>query len=396
MFLDLDRFKLINDTLGHAAGDQLLQSMAQRLKDCLRQGDTLARWSGDEFTILLPQISSTDAARIAQRILNALNEPFQIEEQELHVKASIGIAFAPNNGEEVETLLKNADTAMYWAKQQGKNNYQLYASSMNTKGRERLRLENNLHKALERDEFLLYYQPQVNLNTNQIVGMEALIRWRRDGLGLIKPNQFIPLAEETGLIIPIGEWVLRTACAQSRTWQLSGTPPFRTTVNLSARQFQQGNLVQTIAQVLQETQLDPQYLELEITETIAIQDIDRTISVLQELKTMGIHIAMDDFGTGYSSLSSLRYFPLDTLKIDQSFVQNLTIHPSNLAIITSIIALGRGLNLKVIAEGVETAAQMQFLRSVECDDVQGYFISQPLPPDVATQFWLDSQLMTDA
>lgn len=396
MFLDLDRFKLINDTLGHAAGDQLLQSMAQRLQGCLRQGDTLARWAGDEFTILLSQISSTDAARIAQRILDALNEPFQIQGQELHVKASIGITLAPYDGEDVEMLLKNADTAMYRAKQQGKNNYQLYAPSMNTKGRERLRLENNLHKALERDEFLLYYQPQVNLNTNQIVGMEALIRWQRDGSGLIKPSQFIPLAEETGLIIPIGEWVLRTACAQSRTWQLSGAPPFRTTVNLSVRQFQQSNLVQTITQVLQETQLEPKYLELEITETIAIQDIELTISVLQELKTMGIHIGMDDFGTGYSSLSSLRYLPLDTLKIDQSFIQNLTIHPSNLAIITSIIALGHGLNLKVIAEGVETAAQMQFLRSVQCDNVQGYFISRPLLPDVATQFWLHNQLIRNS
>jgi diguanylate cyclase (GGDEF)-like protein len=393
MFLDLDRFKLVNDTLGHAAGDQLLQLTAQRLRGCLRQGDTLARWAGDEFTMLFPQLSSTSvAAKIAQKILNVLIEPFNIEQQELYIKASIGIAFAPYDGEDAQTLLKNADAAMYQTKQQGKNNYQTYAPNMNVKARERLVLENNLHKAVERDEFLLYYQPQVNLNTGQIVGVEALIRWQRDGLGLIAPDQFISLAEETGLIISIGEWVLRTACAQSRTWQLAGLPPLRTAVNLSARQFQQGNLVQTIAQVLTQTELEPQYLELEITESIVIQDVDFTISVLQELKKMGIQISIDDFGTGYSSLSSLRYFPVDTLKIDQSFIQNLTTNSSNVAIIKSIIALGHGLNLKVIAEGVETAEQMQFLRSVECDDMQGYFISRPLPPETATQFCIQHAL----
>ena len=389
MFLDLDRFKLVNDTLGHAAGDQLLQSMAQRLQSSLREGDTLARWAGDEFTMLLPQIgSSQTAVRIAQRILDTLSQPFELDKQELHIKASIGIVFAPYDGEDAETLLKNADTAMYRAKQLGKNNYQLYAPSMNTKARERLSLENNLHKALEREEFLLYYQPQVNLYTGQIVGMEALIRWQRNDGELIAPDQFIPLAEETGLIISIGEWVLRTACAQSRAWQKLGLPPFRIAVNLSARQFQQHNLVETIAQVLQETQLEPKYLELEITESIAIQDIEFTISVLKQLRTMGIHISMDDFGTGYSSLSALRHFPLCTLKIDRSFVQFLMTNSSDVAIITAIIALGRGLDLRVIAEGVETVEQLQFLRLANCDDVQGYFISKPLPPDAAAQFCL--------
>lgn len=389
MFVDLDRFKLVNDTLGHAAGDQLLQSMAQRLRGCLREEDILARWAGDEFTILLTQISSTEsAAKMSQRILNALKEPFQIEEQELHIQASIGIALAPYDGEEVETLIKNADTAMYRTKQQGKNNYQFYAPNMNATARERLLLENNLHKALEREEFLLHYQPQVNLATGQIVGMEALIRWQQKGAGLIAPDQFIPLAEETGLIVPIGEWVLRTACTQSRTWQLAGLPPLITAINLSIRQFQQCNLVQTIAQVLQETGLEPQYLELEITESIAMQDVDLTISILKQLRSMGIHVSMDDFGTGYSSLSSLRYFPLDTLKIDRSFIEELTTNSSNVAIVTSIIALGHGLNLNVIAEGVEAAEQMEFLRSIQCDDVQGYFISRPLPPEAATQFQL--------
>ncbi|WP_051482664.1 bifunctional diguanylate cyclase/phosphodiesterase [Synechocystis sp. PCC 7509] len=387
VFLDLDRFKTINDTLGHAVGDQLLQNAASRLKGCLRKVDTLARWGGDEFTLLLPQIScAEDVRKTAQRILDTFSTPFCFGNQELHITTSIGIALAPYDGEDAETLVKNADTAMYCAKQLGKNNYQFYAPTMNIKALGQLVLENNLYKALEREEFLLHYQPQVDLNTGEIVGMEALLRWQRPELGLVPPAQFIPLAEESGLIVPIGEWVLRTACTQNRAWQLAGLPPLRIAVNFSARQFQQPNLVKTIAQVLKETGLEPGYLELEITESLVMQNVDFTISVLGELQALGIHVSIDDFGTGYSSLSSLMYFPLDTLKIDQSFIRNLTTNPKNAAIITSVITLGHGLNLKVIAEGVETLAQLEFLRSVKCDAVQGYLFSRPLSAEAATQF----------
>ncbi|WP_206816376.1 bifunctional diguanylate cyclase/phosphodiesterase, partial [Chroococcus sp. FPU101] len=387
MFLDLDRFKLVNDTLGHAAGDLLLQQTAQRLTSCLRPEDTIARWAGDEFTILVLDLHSTEQAiSIAQRILRAFDEPFYLEGQELYIKSSIGIAFAPYDGKDAETLLKNADIAMYRTKQQGKNNYQLYAPSMNTKALERLTLENNLYKALKRGEFLLHYQPQIDLNTGQIVGMEALIRWQREGVDLIPPDQFIPLAEETGLIVAIGEWVLQTACTQNRAWQLAGLPPLRVAINLSACQFQQGDLVQIVTQILQQTQLDPQCLELEITESIAMQDVSLTISVLKKLKAMGIYISIDDFGTGYSSLSTLRDFPVDALKIDQSFIRELWTHSSNKAIVKSVIALGHGLGLKLIAEGVETPEQLQFLRSLGCDFAQGYLISCPLPTQAATKY----------
>ena len=378
LFLDLDGFKKINDTLGHAVGDRLLQNVAQRLKEGLREFDTIARWGGDEFTLLLsPIVCAEQAAQIAGRILSIFNLPFQIDDEaEYHIKASIGIALAPYDGEDVETLLKNADAAMYRAKQQGKNNYQFYMPSIGSQALEKLVLENNLYKALRREEFILNYQPQIELKTGKIVGMEALIRWWHPQQGLIPPNLFIPLAEETGLIDQIGEWALRTACAQNKAWQLAGLPPLRMAVNLSARQFLQQNLVKKIAQVLEETKLEPGYLEIEITETTAIQDIDFTISVLQALKNMGIHISMDDFGTGYSSLSSLKRFPLNTLKIDRSFIDDAPI-------IKAIIALAHGLNLKAIAEGVETPGQLEFLREVKCDDVQGHFLSKPLSAEAA-------------
>lgn len=395
MFLDLDRFKTINDTLGHAVGDQLLQKVASRLTGCLREVDTVARWGGDEFTLLLPQISCPeDVTKVAQRILDAFIAPFYFEDQELHITTSIGIALAFYDKEDAVTLLKNADTAMNYAKQQGKNNYQFYAPTIHTKALEQLALENSLHKALEREEFLLHYQPQVDLKTGRIIGMEALIRWQHPELGLILPNQFIHLAEETGLIVPIGEWALRTACTQNRAWQLAGLPPLRITVNLSARQFQQQNLCNIIAQVLKETGLEPQYLELEITESLVVQDVDFTVSVLRKLQAIGIHISMDDFGTGYSSLSSLMCLPLHTLKIDQSFIRNLKTNPGNAAIITSVITLGHGLNLKVIAEGVETLEQLEVLHLAKCDAVQGYFFSQPLSAEAARQFYaarLDQQ-----
>lgn len=395
IFLDLDAFKTINDTLGHAEGDRLLKSVSLRLKNCLGPDDLVARWGGDEFTILLSAISSSeDAARIAQKILNSLSTPFQFEEDQthqvtsLHVKASLGIAIAPYDGEDVDTLLKNADAAMYRAKQQGRNNYQLYTSAIGTKVLERLVLENNLYKALDSHEFLLHYQPQINLENGQIVGMEALLRWQSQDLGgLVSPLQFIPLAEETGLISPIGEWVLRTACAQNRAWQLAGLPPLPIAVNLSARQFQNKNLASTIHQILKETGLDSQYLEIEITESIAIQDMNFTIEVLHHLRNQNIQIAMDDFGTGYSSLGALKHLPINKLKIDRVFVRDLVRDSNDAAIIRAIVALGHGLNLKVIAEGVENLEQLQFLKAAKCDAMQGYLFSKPLSAEAATRLY---------
>jgi len=386
VFLDLDYFKNINDTLGHATGDQLLQQVAQRLQTCLREGDLVARWGGDEFTILLPGVQiAENAVHIVERILQVISAPFDFSNQEFYVKASIGIAFAPYDGEDAETLLKNADAAMYKAKHKGRNNYQVYTPAIGDKALERMVLENNLYKALQREEFLLHYQPQLDITTGEIVGMEALIRWQSVQKGLIRPDHFIPVAEETGLIVPIGEWVLRIACQQNKLWQQAGLPPIRIAVNLSARQFQQQDLVKTIAKVLHETGLEPDYLEIEITETIAIQDVDFTIAVLHSLRSMGIHISMDDFGTGYSSLWSLKRFPLDKLKIDRSFIHDFISHPKDAAIITAIIDLGHALNLKLIAEGVETAEQLKFLSSINCDGIQGYLFSPPVTAQAATE-----------
>jgi len=388
MFLDLDRFKTINDTLGHASGDQLLQQVAHRLAKCLKPSDTIARWGGDEFTLILPQVRSAhDATEIAKRIIKALKTPFEFHGQEIHVTTSIGIALAPYDGEDAETLLKNADMAMYRAKQQGKNDFQLYAPDMNRHTLDHLVLANDLYRALNRSEFLLHYQPQVNLKTGQIVAMEALVRWQHPIRGLVPPDQFIPLAEETGQIQAIGEWVLQTACAQNRAWQDAGLPPIRMAVNLSARQFQQHKLVQSIDRVLSETGLEAQYLEVEITESIAMQDVNITISILEELQAMGVYISLDDFGTGYSSLATLKHFPLHTLKIDRAFIKDLTTDAKDAALIRAIVALGHGLNLAVIAEGVETAEQQEFLRSVGCDAMQGYFFSKPLPVAAATQLY---------
>ena len=394
VFLDLDYFKNINDTLGHATGDQLLQKVAQRLQACLREGDLVARWGGDEFTILLPLVQSAEnAVHIVERILHVISAPFDFNGQEFYVKASIGIAFAPYDGRDAETLLKNADAAMYKAKQKGRNNYQVYTPAIGNKALERMVLENNLYKALQREEFLLYYQPQLEIATGEIVGMEALIRWQSVEKGLIRPDHFIPVAEETGLIFQIGEWVLRTACQQNKLWQQAGLPPIRIAVNLSARQFQQKDLVKTIAKVLNETGLDPEYLEIEITETIAIQDVDFTISVLHTLRSMGIHISMDDFGIGYSSLWSLKRFPLDKLKIDRSFIHDFICDHKDAAIITAIIDLGHALNLKLIAEGVETTEQLKFLRSMNCDGIQGYLFSPPVSVKAATEI-LENQSKT--
>lgn len=387
MFLDLDRFKSINDTLGHAIGDHLLQQVAQRIAKCLKQSDTIARWGGDEFTLILPRMhSAEDVTKIAQRILKTLKAPFNCNQQELHITTSIGIALAPYDGEDAETLLKNADTAMYRAKQQGKNSFQLYAPDMNTEALEHLVLVNDLYKALDRGEFLLYYQPQVSLQTGQIIAMEALIRWKHPERGLVSPSQFIPIAEETGQISAMGEWVLQTACAQNRAWQIAGLPPIRIAVNLSARQFQQQNLARLIAQVLLETGLEARYLEIEITESIAMQDLFQTVSILKELQAIGVHISIDDFGTGYSSLATLKRFPLHTLKVDREFVKDLTTNSKDAAVIQAIVALAHGLNLEVVAEGVETLEQWNFLCSINCDATQGFFFSKPLSAQDATHF----------
>ncbi|MDQ2100797.1 MAG: EAL domain-containing protein [Tychonema bourrellyi B0820] len=393
IFLDLDGFKNVNDTLGHAVGDQLLKSVAGRLTNCLRGGDSIARWGGDEFTLLLYNIScAQDATDTCQRILDSLCTPFRFEELELYIKASLGIALAPYDGEDAETLLKNADAAMYKAKQKGRNNYQFYTTAIGNKASERLRLENNLYRALENSEFLLHYQPQIDLNTGKIVGLEALVRWEHPERGFMAPDQFIPLAEETGLICQIDEWVLRTACLQNRAWQLMGLPPMRVAVNLSARQFQQNNTVKTIAQILSETGLDAEYLEIEITETIAMTDVNFTVSVLQQLQQMGIHISLDDFGTGYSSLWSLKHLPLNSLKIDRSFVADLMSGSSGAAIVKMAIALGQGLNLQVIAEGVETPEQLEFLHSLQCDMAQGYFFSKPISAAAIEQLCMENRV----
>ncbi len=391
IFLDLDGFKTINDTLGHALGDLLLKVVAERLSLSLAEGDMIARWGGDEFTFLINHLTSAeDVTEISTKILKCFNEPFRLDTQDFYVKASLGIALAPYDGEDVETLLKNADAAMYRAKQQGRNNYQLYTPAIGTKAFERLVLETSLHKALERDEFRLYYQPQIDLKTGRIISMEALIRWQHPELGLVAPGEFIPLAEETGLICPIGEWAIEAATRQNYQWQLAGLPPIGMAVNLSARQFHQQHLLQEIAKILSRTKLSPCYLEVEITESIAMQDVDLTISLLHGLHEMGIGIALDDFGTGYSSLSSLKHFPLDKLKIDRSFIQEVTTEPHDAAIIEAILTLGHGLKLEVIAEGVETLKQLEFLQLVNCDAAQGYLFSKPVPVEIATELYRKS------
>ncbi|BAZ28146.1 diguanylate cyclase/phosphodiesterase [Cylindrospermum sp. NIES-4074] len=392
-FLDLDRFQTINNTLGHAIGDKLLQGVAQRLTKCLQAGDIVARWGGDEFTILLPKISDAkDAVHIQEEILAAFKPGFDIENHRLYISASIGIALYPTHGEDAETLIKNADAALYRVKSQGRNNYQFYQSAINSQASELLSLKNSLYSALERQEFRVYYQPQVKITTGEITKMEALLRWQHPELGLIPPNKFIPIAEETGLIIPIGEWVLKTACKQNKAWQSAfNLPSLSVAVNVSARQFHQTNLVNLVKQILSETQLNPQSLDLEVTETLAMENIAFTRKVLTELGNMGISISLDDFGTGYCSLNYLKNFPIHTLKIDRSFVCDLTNDNNDAAIITAIIALAHALNLTVVAEGVETEEQRNLLRILECELMQGYLFSHPLSVEDATRLLKNCQ-----
>ncbi|MBD1939842.1 EAL domain-containing protein [Microcoleus sp. FACHB-68] len=386
MFIDLDRFKTINDTLGHAVGDRLLQGVAKRLKSCLREGDIVARWGGDEFTLLLSHITcKNDAAKIAQRILDTFKVGFDLETHHLHISSSIGIALYPFGGEDAEALIKNADAALYRTKEEGRNNYHFYTQTMNSKASELLALENSLHHALEREELVLYYQPQVNVTTGEVTQMEALVRWLHPQLGLILPETFIPLAEENGLIVPIGEWILRTACTQNKAWQDAGLSRIGVAVNLSARQFQQPNSVEKVAQILHETGLPASCLELEITETTVMQNADLTSGILRKLHSMGVRLSLDGFGSGYSSLSYLKNFPFNTLKIARSFLDSLAPESKDAAIIRAIIALGKGLNIRVVAEGVETSEQKDLLNSLDCEEMQGDLFSQPLPAEEATQ-----------
>jgi diguanylate cyclase (GGDEF)-like protein len=380
LFLSLDRFKKVHDTLGHALGDRLLQKVAERLTSRAHKGETVARFEGDEFAVLLTQIGGTeDVVEFIFQISEALKLPITLDGHELFVTTSIGISLYPYDGEDAPTLQKNAGSALYRAKEQGGNNYQFYTADMNAKALKRLSMENSLRRALERQQFVLHYQPQVDINSGQIVGMEALIRWQHPELGLVPPIEFIPLAEDTGLIVPIGEWVLRTACAQSRAWQEIGFAPLSLAVNLSARQFQQQNLTKVIARILQETGLNPYYLELELTESSIMKNADSAVRTLTELKEMDIKIAIDDFGTGYSSLGYLKRLPIDTLKIDQSFVRDVTTDPDDAALVMAIITLAHNLRLRVIAEGVETEEQLRFLHLLRCDEWQGYLFSRPLP-----------------
>ena len=381
-FLDLDRFKDINDSLGHSMGDALLKSVAERIRRCVREGDTVARFGGDEFTLLIPRIENIeDAAKIAHKIIETLKIPFVIHEQELFVTTSIGVSLFPGDGLDPETLVRNADTAMYRAKDQGRDNYQLYAPAMNARAVERLAKENALRKALSQNELVLHYQPQIDSRTNETIGVEALIRWQHPEEGLLSPARFISVAEVSGLIVPIGEWVLYTACRQIKIWQKRIGHDLTVAVNLSARQFQQPDLVSQIRNAVLETGIDPSSLEVEITESNAMQNAENTMYTLRELKALGIRISMDDFGTGYSSLNYLKRFPIDTLKLDQIFVRDVTTDASDAAIVSAVISMAHSLNLKVVAEGVETEEQLEFLRRQHCDVIQGYLFSPPMPAE---------------
>ncbi|MEO8767787.1 MAG: EAL domain-containing protein [Nitrosospira sp.] len=378
LFMDLDRFKHINDSLGHAIGDRLLQSVAQRLVGCLRHSDTLGRQGGDEFVVLLSNITHVeDAALIAQKSLVALTLPHFIDHHELHVSASIGIGIYPGDGQDAATLLKSADIAMYHAKESGRNNYKFFKHDMTVQAVQRQSIESSLHRALDRQEFTLHYQPKINLRSYVVVGAEALIRWQHPKWGLMPPSQFVPIAEDCGLILPIGRWVLREACRQAQAWRQAGLPPITVAVNTSALEFSAPDFLDNIRTTLEETNLEPRYLELELTESVLMRDAEFTDSVLHALTALGVKLAIDDFGTGYSSLSYLNQFPIDTLKIDQSFVKRMTSNPDHATIVSTVISLGKSLKLRLIAEGVETPEQHAFLLAQHCDEGQGYYYGRP-------------------
>ena len=381
LFIDLDRFKLVNDTLGHAAGDRLLQEVARRLARSTREGDTVARLGGDEFMVIVPNLNHPQgAATVAQKILHALVQPIPIDGQEVFASASIGVSLFPADAGTADDLIRNADTAMYSAKRMGRNNCQFYTADLNAQMQERLAIEHGLRLAEQRNELHLLYQPKIDLSSRGIIGVEALVRWHHPSLGLISPERFIPIAEETGLIVPIGEWVLRTACEKIRDWRDQGIE-LPVAVNLSARQFRQRNLAQTINGILSDTGVPPACLEIEITESDVMENAESAIATLDELKARGINISIDDFGTGYSSLSYLKRFPLDILKIDRSFVRDIAVDSDDAAIVEAIIALARSLDIKVVAEGVESESQVAFLNRSGCDFAQGFLFSPPVRAD---------------
>lgn len=382
ILLALDRFKNINDTLGHEIGDELLRGAAHRLTNTIRQTDTAAYFGGAKFALLLTNVSGAeDAVKISQTIKNAVLSPFNCGEHELFVTASLGISLSPDDGGDCQTLLQNAGTALYRAREKGGDTCRFYTTAMHEIAVKRLSLENNLRRALERDEFILHYQPQINVESGKFSGMEALVRWQHPQLGLVPPNDFIPIAEETGLIIPLGEWVLRTACRQNAAWQRAGLSAMSVSVNLSLQQFRQTNLIEVVKNTLAETGLKPELLELELTESSIMNDAEQTLEMLHELKSLGIKISLDDFGTGYSCLSHLKTLPLDVLKIDRAFVRNVTTDSKDAAIVRTIVALARNLKLRTIVEGVETEEQAVFLSALGCDDFQGYLFSKPVPAE---------------
>jgi diguanylate cyclase (GGDEF)-like protein len=382
MFLDLDGFKHINDSLGHAVGDKLLQSVATRLMKWVRAPDTVSRQGGDEFIVLLQDVHTPEeAANVATRVLNAIAETHSIDQRDLHITASIGVSVYPGDGADAETLIKNADTAMYQAKENARQSYKFFRPEMNVRAVERQSIEEDLRRALEQNEFTLHYQPKVNLKTGAITGAEALIRWAHPTRGSVPPAKFIPVAEDSGLIHPIGAWVLREACLQAKAWLDAGLPPTPIAVNVSAIQFRSEGFLEGLLANLNNAGLDPKALELEMTERVLMKHLEQSTPLFQTLRDIGIHVAVDDFGTGYSSLSYLRRIPLDALKIDQSFVRQIGNAEGDTAIVSAIISMGRSLNLRVIAEGVETPEELEFLKAQECDEAQGYFFSRPVPAE---------------
>jgi diguanylate cyclase (GGDEF)-like protein/PAS domain S-box-containing protein len=382
LFLDLDGFKHINDSLGHPTGDKLLQSIAKRLVDCVRTSDTVSRQGGDEFIVLLSEMEhSENAAVTARRMLQSVSEPHSIDRHDLLVTTSMGVSVFPDDGLDAETLIKNADTAMYQAKENGRQTYQFFKSAMNVRAVERQSIEEGLRRALERREFALHYQPKINLNTGKITGAEALLRWTHPTRGQVPPAQFIPVAEDCGVILSIGNWALREACKQAKRWADAGLPETTMAVNISAIQLRNEGFLECVFAALADTRLDPKLLELELTESVLMKHAESAEVILKTLRARGVHLAVDDFGTGYSSLSYLRKFPVDSIKIDQSFVRQITSAPEETTIVTAIIGMGRNLKLRVVAEGVETEADLAFLQAHQCDEAQGYYFSRPVLPD---------------
>jgi diguanylate cyclase (GGDEF)-like protein len=392
LFMSVDSLKLINDSLGQNFGDQLLKTISNRLKNCLRDSDTVARPGRDEFMILLPEITyAEDAEIVAIKIISSLDSPFTVDKNEFFITTSIGISIYPSDGGDSITLIKNSYTAMQHAKEIEKNTYQFYSKEMNERAFERMMMGNSLRLALKREEFLLHYQPQVDLSTGTITGMEALVRWQRPGIGILYPNDFIQFMEETGLIVPLGEWVLNSACTQNKMWQKAGLKPLRMAVNLSTRQFHQQNITEVVSRVLKKTNLEPDFLELELTESIFMRKLDYTVRALKILRSMGIRISIDDFGTGYSSLCYLKYFPFDKLKIVTPFIPSVTIDHGDLVIARAIVEIAHSLNMKVTAEGVEKEEHLELVRSLKCDELQGNIFSHPLTSKEATKLLVEGK-----